>query len=183
MHMYRVINKSLNYIYSSVSFRSQELNLEEGITRQFSRAVSRNFERGTKSTIEIEGIRSIRELPRSCYHIMAESLLYAKKTLDPHKPIGFWFFLISYVIAISVDPLFFYVPVINSRARCLEFDKKLRRSAVVLYAFFCFIYMTYVNFLLPTSLTKNKAKPYLLPFSIIDFVVLFPIPLVRQTLN
>ncbi|KAJ0017169.1 hypothetical protein Pint_11094 [Pistacia integerrima] len=161
---------------------SQELNLEEGITRRFSRAVSRNFQRGTKSTIEIKGVGSIRELPQSCYHLLAEGLLYAKKTLDPRKPIGFWVSLISCVIAVSVDPLFFYVPVLDTRVKCLGFDRKLRISAIVLYAFFGFFYMTYVNFLLPTSLIKNKAKPYLLRFSIIDFLVLFPIPLVLLTL-
>ncbi|KAJ0006032.1 hypothetical protein Pint_17675 [Pistacia integerrima] len=72
---------------------------------------------------------------------MAEGLLYAKKTLDPRKPTGFWIFLISCVIAISADPLFFYVPVIDSQAKCLGFDRKLRISAIVLYAFFGFLYI------------------------------------------
>lgn len=176
--MYRVITKSSNYIYSSVCFRSQELNLEEGRGRQFSREVSRKFR---TSINEIKRIRSIGELLklRSCYQSTAEGLIHVKKAaLDPGRPIGYWIFLISYVITTSADPLYFYVPVIDPEERCLGFDRKLRISAIVLYAFFGFFYVIYFSFLLRTSLTKKEARPTFLSLSMIDFLVLIPIPLV-----
>ncbi|PRQ49288.1 putative potassium channel, voltage-dependent, ELK [Rosa chinensis] len=42
--------------------------------------------------------------------------------------------VISCVIAVSVDPLFFYLPIINEEIKCLGVDKNLRTAALLLRA-------------------------------------------------
>lgn len=43
--------------------------------------------------------------------------------------------VISCVIAVSLDPLFFYIPTINEEEKCLEMDTKLRTVSLVLRSF------------------------------------------------
>ncbi|KAG8070427.1 hypothetical protein GUJ93_ZPchr0006g43167 [Zizania palustris] len=50
------------------------------------------------------------------------------RVLDPQEPfLQRWnkTFVISCIIAVSVDPLFFYIPVIDGDNNCLYLDKKL----------------------------------------------------------
>ncbi|PRQ45083.1 putative potassium channel, voltage-dependent, EAG/ELK/ERG [Rosa chinensis] len=48
--------------------------------------------------------------------------------------VSFWntMFVITCVIAVSLDPLFFYIPVINEEQKCLAVDKELRTIALTL---------------------------------------------------
>ncbi|XP_041010064.1 cyclic nucleotide-gated ion channel 1-like [Juglans microcarpa x Juglans regia] len=71
------------------------------------------------------------------------------KILDPHgQNLRIWrmIFVVSCVIAISVDPLFFYIPVIKGHENCLELDKRLHVIAICLRAVTDLIYM--VNIIL-----------------------------------
>ena len=52
--------------------------------------------------------------------------------------------LVSCVIALSVDPLFFYIPVINDAKRCLMLEKKLRIVVLVLRTVTDVIYVVYI---------------------------------------
>ena len=42
------------------------------------------------------------------------------------------FKMIVLVIAVSTDPLFLYVPILNEKKKCLEMDKELKIVALVL---------------------------------------------------
>ncbi|KAJ0034133.1 hypothetical protein Pint_25244 [Pistacia integerrima] len=61
--------------------------------------------------------------------------------IDPQGPLGLWIFLILCVIGISLDPLFFYIPVINDDQKCLKFDKKLGTTAIILRSVFDFFHI------------------------------------------
>ncbi|CAL9000291.1 unnamed protein product [Prunus brigantina] len=59
----------------------------------------------------------------------------AKEIFDPQGPfLPLWnkIFVIACVIAVSLDPLFFYIPNINEKYKCLGKDKKLRTAALLL---------------------------------------------------
>lgn len=59
-----------------------------------------------------------------------------KKVLDPQGSfLQKWnkIFVLSCVIAVSIDPLFFYIPVINNNKKCLDLDHKLEITASVLH--------------------------------------------------
>ncbi|KAJ0099967.1 hypothetical protein Patl1_20330 [Pistacia atlantica] len=136
------------------SKRSPNLNLEEGTERKFSR----------KLGVENEWIRS---LPRSCYGIVAKILLHMKK-IDPQGPLGLWIFLILCVIGISLDPLFFYIPVINDDKKCLKFDKKLGTTAIILRSL-----CRQVNLHKDACTVDRK---YLLRFFPNDILAILPLP-------
>ena len=66
-----------------------------------------------------------------------------KTILDPEgRLLRRWnmMFAVSCVIAVSVDPLFFYLPVINEHKKCLLFDKRLKIVAITLRSITDFIY-------------------------------------------
>nr|POF10987.1 cyclic nucleotide-gated ion channel 1 [Quercus suber] len=111
---------------------------------------------------------------------------------DPHRRFSqAWsiIFRLSCVIAVSLDPLFFYVPVINEENKCIELDKKLRTLAPILRTFtdiICLlnIALQFYNGYIDEN-SKNAtlikdpwkiARRYLWPYLVIDILVLLPIP-------
>lgn len=54
--------------------------------------------------------------------------------LKQQKILGVWnkIFVLVSVIAVSLDPLFYYIPMINRDKNCIKMDKKLATLAVVL---------------------------------------------------
>ncbi|XP_034221179.1 cyclic nucleotide-gated ion channel 1-like isoform X2 [Prunus dulcis] len=59
----------------------------------------------------------------------------AKEIFDPQGaflPLWNKIFVIACVVAVSLDPLFFYIPNINEQYKCLGKDKKLRTTALLL---------------------------------------------------
>ncbi|ESR35395.1 hypothetical protein CICLE_v10006626mg, partial [Citrus x clementina] len=149
-----------------VSVRSQDLRLEEGAN-----PVSGHFQGGLQSGVEIK------KLAQSCNHFLAKCFLLLKKIHDPQRPYGYWVFLISCVMIISVDPVFFYVPTIAAERKCLGFDGELRITAIALHSISAIVYLTYVNYLLPTASPKIEVKHFW-HFSLIDLLVVLPLPLV-----
>lgn len=70
-----------------------------------------------------------------------------KEILNPLGPFsGVWdtLFLLSSVIAMSLDPLFFYLPVVNEDKKCLFMDRKLGIAAMVLRSVLDGLYIIYV---------------------------------------
>ena len=55
-------------------------------------------------------------------------------------------FLLVCVIAVSLDPLFFYIPTVNDDDKCLKMDKKLISSALVLRSLTDMVYLIDVGF-------------------------------------
>ncbi|KAL4024403.1 hypothetical protein IC575_012753 [Cucumis melo] len=118
-----------------------------------------------------------------------------KKILDPHKPfLQRWnkIFVLSSVIAVAVDPLFFYVPVFDGKDQCLAMDRQLIIIACVLRSFIDLFYLLHMIFefrtgFLPPSLPVfgsgelikdpvKIAKKYLFSNFLIDFLSIIPLP-------
>ncbi|URE08947.1 cyclic nucleotide-gated ion channel [Musa troglodytarum] len=118
-----------------------------------------------------------------------------KKVLDPHGPfLQRWnkIFVISCIVAVSVDPLFFYIPVIDGDNNCLYLHKKLEIAASVLRFFTDIFYLVHIvfqfrtGFIAPSSrvfgrgvLVKDLsaiAKRYLSSYFLIDILAVFPLP-------
>ncbi|KAL0284928.1 UNVERIFIED_CONTAM: Cyclic nucleotide-gated ion channel 1 [Sesamum angustifolium] len=70
-----------------------------------------------------------------------------KKVLDPQGPfLLMWniMFLISCLIALFLDPLFFYTVVIDSKNLCLSVDEKLQITACVLRSSIDVLYIFHI---------------------------------------
>ncbi|KAL1347101.1 hypothetical protein HN51_020616 [Arachis hypogaea] len=117
------------------------------------------------------------------------------KVLDPQGPLlQKWnkIFVIICVMAISVDPLFLYIPVINEEKKCLSLDKRLEIVACALRTFFDLFYIIRIlfqfrtGFIAPSSRvfgrgelihdTKAIVIRYLCSDFIIDILSIIPLP-------
>ncbi|XP_044505651.1 cyclic nucleotide-gated ion channel 1-like [Mangifera indica] len=85
----------------------------------------------------------------------------------------FWYlaFLVSSVIAVSLDPLFLYIPVINDDKKCIGIDKKLGNVAIALRSMTDFFHLFYIFFHLPAYWYLR-----LLRFFLIDLLSILPLP-------
>ena len=105
-------------------------------------------------------------------------------------------FIVSCVIAVSLDPLFFYLHVINEDRKCLTLDTKLKIIAICLRSITDLIYLLNIilQFLCPyidevarkrgeTKVIMDAwliAKRYLLSYFLIDIPAILPLPQVRE---
>jgi cyclic nucleotide gated channel len=67
-----------------------------------------------------------------------------KIIIDPEGRLLLWWnimFAVSCVIAVSMDPLFFYLPIINAEKKCVGEDEKLKIVANTLRSVTDFIYL------------------------------------------
>ncbi|XVF22386.1 hypothetical protein REPUB_Repub12eG0168100 [Reevesia pubescens] len=101
-------------------------------------------------------------------------------------------FLLSCAIALAVDPLFFYIPVIDGRRKCLNLDDKLGNTASVLRTFIDVFYILHIIFQFRTAFIappsrvfgrgeliedpKTIAKRYLSKSFIVDVLAILPLP-------
>ncbi|XP_048325807.2 cyclic nucleotide-gated ion channel 1 isoform X1 [Ziziphus jujuba] len=67
-------------------------------------------------------------------------------------------FLVSCVIAITLDPLFLYVPYINERKKCLEMDQTLKIVALVLRCCTDISYLIYIIFHTRNGFQRKAAR-------------------------
>jgi cyclic nucleotide gated channel len=122
-----------------------------------------------------------------------------RKVLDPQGPmLQKWnkIFVITCVMAISVDPLFFYIPVIVGKNKCLDLDETLQTTASVLRTFFDLFYILRIifqfrtGFIAPSSRVFGRGelvddpvaimKRYLSSHFIIDILSIIPLPQVSH---
>ncbi|XP_061347558.1 probable cyclic nucleotide-gated ion channel 5 isoform X2 [Gastrolobium bilobum] len=118
-----------------------------------------------------------------------------KKIFDPQdKFLLFWnkLFVISCILAVSVDPLFFYLPVINDSLHCLGIDQKLAAIVTTIRTVIDAFYLMHMAlqfrtaYIAPSSRVFGRgelvidsaqiAKRYLRRYFIIDFLSVLPIP-------
>ena len=72
-----------------------------------------------------------------------------KEILDPREPylpMLNKIFLTSWVIAVSIDPLFLYIPTLNEDKKCLRMDKNLKIVALVLRSITDVFYVIHIIF-------------------------------------
>ena len=121
-----------------------------------------------------------------------------KTILDPQGQfLQTWnkIFVLCCVISLALDPLFFYIPVINNIEgddKCLDADKKLTTIACVLRSLFDTFYVVRIifqfrtGFISPSSRVFGRgetindpvaiAKKYLSTYFIIDILSILPLP-------
>ncbi|KAI4335545.1 hypothetical protein L6164_014182 [Bauhinia variegata] len=157
---------------------------------------SRSFKRGMKKGSE--GLKSIgRSLGFGVSKaVFPEDLKVSeKKIFDPQdKFLLLWnkLFVISCFLAVSVDPLFFYLPVIDDTLHCLGIDRKLAIMVTTLRTVIDAFYLIHMAlqfrtaYIAPSSRVFGRgelvidpaqiAKRYLQRYFIIDFLSVLPLP-------
>ncbi|XP_057805817.1 cyclic nucleotide-gated ion channel 1-like [Salvia miltiorrhiza] len=101
-------------------------------------------------------------------------------------------FAVSCIIAVSLDPLFFYIPMIVRDQFCLTLDRKVEIAACVLRSMVDIFYVFHIvlqfrtGFIVPSShvfrrgkLVKDSraiAKHYLRSYFVVDVLSILPLP-------
>lgn len=161
------------------------------VTDSVSYTFQRSLERGS------DGIRSLKRSleSRPLNSILARGLGSGRKILDPQGQfLQKWnkIFVLSCVLAVSLDPLFFYIPVINEGKKCLNLDQKLETTASVLRSFTDIFYIIHIifqfrtGFIAPSSRVFGRgvlvedalqiAKRYMSSYFLIDILAVLPLP-------
>ncbi|KAI3693450.1 hypothetical protein L6452_33285 [Arctium lappa] len=118
-----------------------------------------------------------------------------KKILDPQGSfLQKWnkIFVIISIIAVSLDPLFFYIPVMDSNKNCLDVDNNMKIISCVLRTLIDLIYILHIlfefrtGFLAPASRIVGRgeliedsfaiAKRYFCSYFFIDLLSILPLP-------
>ncbi|XP_042503747.1 cyclic nucleotide-gated ion channel 1-like [Macadamia integrifolia] len=143
-----------------------------------------------------EGSKSLRKLFKA--HSLDPLVKHSgsrKKILDPQGSfLQRWnkIFVLLCVIAVSLDPLFFYIPVVDGVNHCLGLDRKLEITASVLRSFTDIFYILHIifqfrtGFIAPSSRVFGRgvlvedplaiAKRYLSSYFLIDILAVLPLP-------
>ncbi|KAL4184236.1 hypothetical protein AMTRI_Chr10g224560 [Amborella trichopoda] len=167
----------------------------EGL-RKSSHGPSTSFKRGMRKGSE--GLKSIgRSLRFGVSRVaFAEDLKVSeKKIFDPQdKFLQLWnrLFVISCILAVSVDPLFFYLPVFDSVSNCLGIDKKLAITCTTLRSLLDAFYVIRMclqfrtAFIAPSSRVFGRgelvidpgqiAERYLKKYFAVDLLSVVPVP-------
>ncbi|KAL2534820.1 putative cyclic nucleotide-gated ion channel 5 [Abeliophyllum distichum] len=157
---------------------------------------SKSFKRGMRKGSE--GLKSIgRSLGFGVSRaVFPEDLKESeKKIFDPQdKFLLLWnkLFVISCILAVSVDPLFFFLPVFDKSSKCLGIDRKLAIIATTLRTIIDAFYLIHMAlqfrtaYIAPSSRVFGRgelvidsaqiAKRYLRCYFIIDFLSVLPLP-------
>lgn len=105
-------------------------------------------------------------------------------------------FVISCILAVSVDPLFFYLPVIDSDSNCIGIDRKLAITSTTVRTLIDAFYLIRMAlqfrtaYIAPSSRVFGRgelvidpsqiAQRYLTRYFIIDFLAVLPLPQVSR---
>ena len=166
---------------------------------------SRSFKRGIR-----KGSEGLKSIGRSLGFGVARAVfpedlkVSEKKIFDPQDKFLLLcnkLFFISCILAVSVDPLFFYLPVINDSdsEKCLTIDKKLAVTATTLRTIIDAFYLIRMAlqfrtaYIAPSSRVFGRgelvidpaqiAKRYLRQYFIIDFLAVLPLPQVLKVVS
>ncbi|KEH40404.1 putative potassium channel, voltage-dependent, ERG [Medicago truncatula] len=168
---------------------------QSGRFRSTISSFSEKFQRGLESGSErIKRFRSTFDH----YHYdnaLSRNFGSKRKILDPQGTfLQKWnkIFVLLCVIAVSLDPLFFYVPVIDGENKCLSLDRGMEITATFLRTFsdvFYIIHMIFqfrTGFIAPSSRVFGRgvliddswviAKRYLSSYFLVDILAILPLP-------
>lgn len=154
--------------------------------------LKRGFDRGS------ERIKSLKRWSNDAKNRQNSSS--SNRILDPQQPfLQRWnkIFVLSCVIAVSLDPLFFYIPFVDPIILCMKLDHTLEITACVLRSLLDIFYIFHIflqfrtGFIAPSSRvfgrgelvedSKAIAKRYLLSYFIIDILSILPLPQVGMS--
>lgn len=131
--------------------------------------------------------------------VFPEELRFSeRKILDPQdKRLLFWnrLLVISCIMAVSVDPLFLYLPVFEKEGMCLHIDESLAYTTTTLRTIIDLFYLTRIvlqfmtAYIAPSSRVFGRgelvtdfeeiAKRYLRGYFIVDLCSVLPLPQVQ----
>jgi len=125
---------------------------------------------------------------------------YKRNIFDPQDKLLFqmnWVFFSSCLFAVAVDPLFFFLPIINT-PNCIGIDKKLALTSTIIRTVIDFVYLIRVclqfrtAYVAPSSRVFGTgelvidpmliAKRYIKSYFAMDVVALLPLPQVHPFL-
>ncbi|KAK1558306.1 hypothetical protein Q3G72_000921 [Acer saccharum] len=187
------------------SYSEQKPSIDDGLYQRKIRptlsAVMESIKRGFETSSE--RIRSLKRPMTMRVHTppvnrsakKSSSNSSRKKILDPQGAFLQWWnkiFILCCLIALSIDPLFFYIPIINATETCLDLDKTLQTTACVLRTFIDAFYILHIifqfrtGFIAPSSRVFGRgelvddpwiiAKRYLSSYFIVDILAILPLP-------
>ncbi|KAK4594916.1 hypothetical protein RGQ29_018592 [Quercus rubra] len=189
----------------------QKFDFEHGLRpRSFRTTVGRvlerlrgRFDRGSERIRSFKKLKSIPYVGDQPKKVPAPAPTPKKTILDPQGQfLQTWnkVFVLSCVISVAVDPLFFYIPVIeenhnkdkNEDYKCLDADEKLATIACVLRSLFDAFYVLHIifqfrtGFIAPSSQVFGRgetitdpvaiAKRYVSTYFLIDILSILPLP-------
>ncbi|XP_010668155.2 cyclic nucleotide-gated ion channel 1 isoform X1 [Beta vulgaris subsp. vulgaris] len=153
--------------------------------------IRRGFEQGLQRIRTLAGSLSFQALS----YQSARKPVPQDNILDPQGPfLQKWnkIFLISCFFAMAWDPLFFYIPVIDGKEKCLKLDGKLEIIACILRTFTDLFYLLHIIFQFRTGFVSPStrvlgrgeiikdhvaiARRYLSSYFIVDILAVLPFP-------
>ncbi|TYG38513.1 hypothetical protein ES288_D13G229700v1 [Gossypium darwinii] len=182
---------------SAAGLKNCGFNIEGlGRSGHANNTTSRSFKRGIRKGSE--GLKSIgRSLGFGVSRVVfPEDLKVSeKKIFDPQDKFLLLcnkLFFISCILAVSVDPLFFFLPVVNDPEKCLTIDKSLAVTATTLRTIIDAFYLIRMAlqfrtaYIAPSSRVFGRgelvidpariAKRYMLQYFFLDFLAVLPLP-------
>ncbi|CAN8233589.1 unnamed protein product [Cochlearia groenlandica] len=157
---------------------------------------SKSFREGVK--IGSEGLKTIGKSLTSgvTRAVFPEDLRVSeKKIFDPQdKTLLLWnrMFVISCILAVSVDPLFFYLPIVDNSGNCIGIDSKLAVTTTTLRTIIDVFYLTRMAlqfrtaYIAPSSRVFGRgelvidpakiAERYLTRYFFVDLLAVVPAP-------
>ena len=182
--------KNVDGLYAS------DKEVHQGRSKSITGRFRRSFGTGTERMKRMK--RSFNFKSWSSIDGTSKSFGSQRKFLDPQGPfLQRWnkIFVLSCFIAVSLDPLFFYVPVIDDQKKCLGLDNNMVITASVLRSFTDIFYILHIifqfrtGFIAPSSRVFGRgvlvedgwliAKKYLSSYFFIDILAVLPIPQVK----
>ncbi|CAL9008844.1 unnamed protein product [Prunus brigantina] len=169
---------------------SPDDEIHPGKFRRTIHSVSMKFQRGLES-----GSERIKKSWKSYSFDGVIAKRFGSRILDPQGPfLQKWnkIFVLACLIAVSLDPLFFYIPVIDDTKKCLDLDRKMKITASVLRSFTDIFYIVHIifqfrtGFVAPSSRVFGRgvlvedawsiARRYLSSYFLIDILAVLPLP-------
>ncbi|KAL6291636.1 hypothetical protein ACE6H2_009146 [Prunus campanulata] len=169
---------------------SPDDEIHPGKFRRTIHSVSMKFQRGLES-----GSERIKKSWKSYSFDRVVAKSFGSRILDPQGPfLQKWnkIFVLACLIAVSLDPLFFYIPVIDDKNKCLGLDRKMQITASVLRSFTDIFYIVHIifqfrtGFVAPSSRVFGRgvlvedawsiARRYLSSYFLIDILAVLPLP-------
>lgn len=171
----------------------------QGLSHQ-SRKPSKSFRKGVIRGSE--GLISIGRSLRSGVSraVFSEDLKASeKKIFDPQDPFLLkmnGLLVVSCILSVAVDALFFYLPVVDEESNCLGIDRELAATSTTLRTLIDVFYLVRIalqfrtSYIAPSSRVFGRgelvidpaqiAMRYLTRYFIVDFVAVLPLPQVRN---
>ncbi|XP_070681620.1 cyclic nucleotide-gated ion channel 1-like isoform X4 [Malus domestica] len=169
---------------------SPDDDMPPGKFRRTINSVSAKFQRRLESGSEL--------IKKSWKSYSIDSVVansFGGRILDPQGPfLQKWnkIFVLACIVAVSLDPLFFYIPVIDDANKCLGLDRKMEITASVLRSFTDIFYIVHIifqfrtGFIAPSSRVFGRgvlvqdawaiARRYLSSYFVIDILAVLPLP-------